>query len=156
MFWLFKTTRENLSAIRQAIWAKIFDKMFTEKSEGFYETDHSRQGNKSNIGKANSKNGAWTEALQVVRKVQLRTEKNKLVRLQRCRTLFRLAASQRWEGFLFNGEELFMVQQVPNSCVEAPSPSASIAHHQYPKPVMVCGGICASGKTAFVFCGRGR
>ncbi|GFW03860.1 uncharacterized protein TNCV_2049761 [Trichonephila clavipes] len=29
MLWLFKTTRENLSAIRQAIWAIIFDKMFT-------------------------------------------------------------------------------------------------------------------------------
>ncbi|GFU40524.1 histone-lysine N-methyltransferase SETMAR [Trichonephila clavipes] len=35
MFWLFKTTRENLPAIRQAIWAIIFDKMFTE----FIEVD---------------------------------------------------------------------------------------------------------------------
>ncbi|GFU78485.1 uncharacterized protein TNCV_2300971 [Trichonephila clavipes] len=47
-----------------------------------------------------------------LRKVQLLTEKNKLVRLRRCRKLLRRAASQRWERFLFTDEKLFIVQQV--------------------------------------------
>ncbi|GFX61100.1 uncharacterized protein TNCV_4564961 [Trichonephila clavipes] len=74
-----------------------------------------------------------------LRKVQLLTEKNKLVRLRRCRKYLRRAASQRWERFLLTGEKLFTVQQVHNSqndgiwCVDAPSTSAIIEHRQYPK-----------------------
>ncbi|GFX60776.1 uncharacterized protein TNCV_4977521 [Trichonephila clavipes] len=50
-----------------------------------------------------------------LRKVQLLTEKNKLVLLRRCRKLLRRAASQHWERFLFTDEKLFTVQHVHNS-----------------------------------------
>ncbi|GFT16578.1 uncharacterized protein TNCV_281871 [Trichonephila clavipes] len=40
-------------------------------------------------------------------------------------------------------------------CVEAPSTSAIVEHRQYPKSVMVWGGICASGKTLLVFVEEG-
>ncbi|GFS73133.1 uncharacterized protein TNCV_686931 [Trichonephila clavipes] len=88
-------------------------------------------------------------------------EKYRLVRLRRCRKLLRRAASQRWERFLFTDEKLFTVPQVHNSpndrtwCVDAPRTSALVEHHQYPKSVMVWGGICASGKTPLVFMEEG-
>ncbi|GFV12732.1 uncharacterized protein TNCV_1367021 [Trichonephila clavipes] len=75
--------------------------------------------------------------------------------------LLRRAASQRWERFLFIDEKLFTVQQVHNSqndsiwCVDASSTSAIIEHRQYPKSVMVWGGICASGKTTLIFVDEG-
>ncbi|GFW94722.1 uncharacterized protein TNCV_4247621 [Trichonephila clavipes] len=53
------------------------------------------------------------------------------------------------------------VQQVHNSqndrmwCVDAPSTSSIVEHRQYPKSVMVWGGICASGKTPLVFVEKG-
>ncbi|GBM39590.1 hypothetical protein AVEN_154104-1 [Araneus ventricosus] len=89
-------------------------------------------------------------------KVQLLTEKNKLVRLQRCRKLLRGAASQRRERFLFTDEQLFIVQQTHNSqndriwSVDAPSTSAIVEHGQHPKSVIVWDGICANGKTPLV------
>ncbi|GFV40925.1 uncharacterized protein TNCV_2665161 [Trichonephila clavipes] len=92
-----------------------------------------------------------------LRKVQLFTLKNKLVLLRRCRKLLRRAASQRREKFLFTDEKLFTVHQVHISqndrirCVDAPNPSAMVEHRQYPKSVMVRGGICESGQTPFVF-----
>ncbi|GFU27882.1 uncharacterized protein TNCV_449831 [Trichonephila clavipes] len=92
-----------------------------------------------------------------LRKIQLLTEKNKLVRLRRCRKLLRRAASQRWERFLFTDEKPFTFQQVHNSqnnriwSVNAPSTSAIVEHRQYQKSVMVWGRICASGKTPLVF-----
>ncbi|GFT37924.1 uncharacterized protein TNCV_774481 [Trichonephila clavipes] len=88
-----------------------------------------------------------------LRKVQLLTEKNELVRLRRCRKLLRQAASHRWERLLFIDEKLLTVQQIHNShnykiwCVDAPSISVIVEPHQYPKSVMIWGGICASGKT---------
>ncbi|GFU62729.1 uncharacterized protein TNCV_1519071 [Trichonephila clavipes] len=69
-----------------------------------------------------------------LRKVQLLTEKNKLVKFQRCRKLLRRATSQRWERFLFTEEKLFTVQRVHTSqndrfwCVDAPSTSAIVEH----------------------------
>ncbi|GFY33536.1 uncharacterized protein TNCV_4538701 [Trichonephila clavipes] len=78
-----------------------------------------------------------------LRKVQLLTEKNKLVRLRRCPKLLRWAVSQCWERFLFTDEKLFTVQQVHNSqndefwCVDTPSTSAIVQHRQYQKSVMV-------------------
>ncbi|GBL93111.1 hypothetical protein AVEN_216464-1 [Araneus ventricosus] len=89
-------------------------------------------------------------------KVQLLTEKNKHVRLQRCRKLLRRTARQSWERFLFTDEKLFTVQQDHNSqndriwFVDAPSISAIVEHRQHLKFVMVWGGICASGKTPLV------
>ncbi|GFY08023.1 uncharacterized protein TNCV_2580551 [Trichonephila clavipes] len=50
-----------------------------------------------------------------LRNVQLVTEKNKLVRLRRCRKCLGRAASQLWERFLFTDEKLFVVQQFQNS-----------------------------------------
>ncbi|GFY21917.1 uncharacterized protein TNCV_3295611 [Trichonephila clavipes] len=94
-----------------------------------------------------------------LRKVQLLSEKTKLVRLRKCRKVLRLAASQLWERFLFTDAKLFTVQQVHNSqndrmwCVNAPSTSAIVEHRQYLKSVMIWGGICASGKTPLVSVG---
>ncbi|GFT97835.1 uncharacterized protein TNCV_2167531 [Trichonephila clavipes] len=73
----------------------------------------------------------------------------------------RPGSGQHWEQFLFIDETLFTVQQVHNSpndriwCVEAPSTSAIVEHRQYPKSVMVWGGICLSGKTPLVFVEEG-
>ncbi|GBO33342.1 hypothetical protein AVEN_260606-1, partial [Araneus ventricosus] len=103
----------------------------------------------------NGRNRAGTEALQVS-KVQLLIEKNKLVRLQRCRKLLRLAASQLWERFLFTDAKLSTVQQAHNSqndriwTVDAPSTLAIVEHCQHPKSVIIWYGICASGKTPLV------
>ncbi|GFV60639.1 uncharacterized protein TNCV_45911 [Trichonephila clavipes] len=91
---------------------------------------------------------------RVQRDPRLLTEKNKLVRLRRCRKLLRWVASQRWERFLFADEKLFTVEQVHNYqndriwSVDAPNTSAIVEHRQYPKSVIVWGGICSSGKTA--------
>ncbi|GFX03126.1 uncharacterized protein TNCV_4289091 [Trichonephila clavipes] len=74
---------------------------------------------------------------------------------------FETGASQRWERFLFTDEKLFTVQQVHNSqndsiwCVDAPSTSAIVEHRQYPKSVMVWGGICTRDRTPLVFVKEG-
>ncbi|GFV84269.1 uncharacterized protein TNCV_1591281 [Trichonephila clavipes] len=92
-----------------------------------------------------------------MQKVQLLTERNKPVRLWRCRKLLRRAASQRLERFLFTDEKLFTVQKVLNYqndriwSVDAPSSSAIVEHRQYPKSVMIWDGICTSCKTLLVF-----
>ncbi|GBM82296.1 hypothetical protein AVEN_149621-1 [Araneus ventricosus] len=94
-------------------------------------------------------------------KVQLLTEKNKLMRLQRCQKLLRRTASQLWERFLFTDEKLLTVQQAHNSqnnriwSVDAPSTSVFVEHCQHPKSVMVWGRICTSGKTRLVFVDEG-
>ncbi|KAM8718286.1 hypothetical protein ACLKA7_000988 [Drosophila subpalustris] len=49
-----------------------------------------------------------------LQKVQLLTDENKRVRLQRCRQLKRRAAGQRWERILFTDEKLFTVEQSHN------------------------------------------
>ncbi|GFW10675.1 uncharacterized protein TNCV_4917941 [Trichonephila clavipes] len=78
-----------------------------------------------------------------MRKVQLLTEKNKLVRLGKYRKLLRRTASHLWERFLFTDMNIFMVQQVHNSpnniiwCMDASSTSAFVEHRQYPKSIMV-------------------
>ncbi|KAL7737264.1 hypothetical protein ACLKA6_012888 [Drosophila palustris] len=96
-----------------------------------------------------------------LQKVQLLTDENKRVRLQRCRQLKRRAAGQRWERILFTDEKLFTVEQSHNHqndriwSQEAPGTSAIVEHRQNPKSVMVWGGICASGKTPLVFVDQG-
>ncbi|GFX39117.1 uncharacterized protein TNCV_359311 [Trichonephila clavipes] len=96
-----------------------------------------------------------------LRKVQLLTAKDTHFRLRRCRKHLTRAASQCRERFLFTDEKLFTVQQVQNSqndriwCVDAPSTSEITEQRQYPKSVIVWGGICASGKTPFVFVEEG-
>ena len=45
-----------------------------------------------------------------LQKVQLVTDENKRVRLQRCRQLKRRATAQRWERILFMDEKLFTVE----------------------------------------------
>ncbi|KAM8701702.1 hypothetical protein ACLKA7_004873 [Drosophila subpalustris] len=96
-----------------------------------------------------------------LQKVQLLTDENKRVRLQRCRQLKRRAAGQRWERILFTDEKLFTVEQSHNHqndriwSQEAPGTSAIVEHRQNSKSVMVWGGICASGKTPLVFVDQG-
>ncbi|GFX51183.1 DDE_3 domain-containing protein [Trichonephila clavipes] len=74
-----------------------------------------------------------------LQKVEILTEKTKLVRLRRCRKLL----SQRWERLLFTDEKLFAFQRVHNSqndriwCVDAPSTSAIVQHCNYSKSDMV-------------------
>ncbi|GFV47762.1 uncharacterized protein TNCV_517611 [Trichonephila clavipes] len=63
--------------------------------------------------------------------------------------------------FLFTDDKLYTVQQAHNSqndrnwCVDDPNTSAIVGHHQYPKLVMVWGGICVSGKIPFVLVEEG-
>lgn len=96
-----------------------------------------------------------------LQKVQLLTDDNKRIRLERCRQLKRRAAGQRWERILFTDEKLFTVEQAHNHqndriwSAEAPGTSAIIEHRQNPASVMVWGGICASGKTPLVFVEQG-
>lgn len=96
-----------------------------------------------------------------LQKVQLLTDENKRVRLQRCRQLKRRAAGRQWERILFTDEKLFTVEQAHNRqndrswSAEAPSTSAIVEHRQNPQSVMVWGGICASGKTPLVFVDQG-
>jgi inhibitor of nuclear factor kappa-B kinase subunit alpha len=96
-----------------------------------------------------------------IQKVQLLTDENKRVRLQRCHQLKRRAAAQRWERILFTDEKLFSVEQAHNHqndriwSPEAPGTSAIVQHRQNPQSVMVWGGICANGKTPLVFVAQG-
>lgn len=94
-------------------------------------------------------------------KVQLLTEKNKCIRIQRCRLLRRRAAGHKWEHIIFTDEKLFTVEQVHNRqndriwSAKAPKSSSIVEHRQNPQSVMVWGGICASGKTPLVFVDQG-
>jgi ''Paired box'' domain. len=96
-----------------------------------------------------------------LQKVQLLTDENKRVRLERCLQLKRRAAAQRWGRILFTDEKVFTVQQAYNHqndrswSAEAPGTSAIVEHRQNPASVMVWGGICASGKTPLVFVEQG-
>ena len=94
-------------------------------------------------------------------KVQLLTEENKRVRLQRCRLLQQRAAGTRWERILFTDEKLFSVEQAHNRqndrywSSQSPGSSAIVEHRQNPQSVMVWGGICSSVKTPLVFVEQG-
>lgn len=96
-----------------------------------------------------------------LQKRQLLTEKNKQVRLQRCRQLLQRAAGKNWENFLFTDEKLFTVEQAHNRqndriwSANAPGPSSVVEHRQKSKSVMVWAGVCASGKTPLVFVEQG-
>lgn len=96
-----------------------------------------------------------------LQKVQLLTDGNKLVRLQRCRQLLRRAAPLSWNRIVFTDEKLFTVEQAHNRqndriwSVNAPGTSAVVEHRQYPQSVMVWAGICSTGKTPLVFVDRG-
>uniref|UniRef100_A0A1I7RU52 DDE_3 domain-containing protein n=1 Tax=Bursaphelenchus xylophilus TaxID=6326 RepID=A0A1I7RU52_BURXY len=92
-----------------------------------------------------------------LQKVQRLTERDKKVRLERCRKLKRRAAGQVWEKILFSDEKLFSLEQAQNHqndrfwSTEHPGPSAIVERRQKPLSVMVWGGICASGKTPLIF-----
>lgn len=96
-----------------------------------------------------------------LQKVQLLTEDNKRVRLERCKRLLRRHAPLDWDRILFTDEKLFTVEQAHNHqndrswSAEAPGTSAIVEHRQNPQSVMVWGGICASGKTPLVFVDQG-
>ena len=94
-------------------------------------------------------------------KVQLLTDENKRVPLQRCRALLRRSGAQRWKNFVFTDEKVFTMEQFHNPqndrnwSEEASGPSAIVAHCQNSQYVMVWGGICATGKTPLVFVEKG-
>lgn len=95
-------------------------------------------------------------------KVQLLTDDNKRVRLERCQQLLLSHASPRkWSSILFTDEKLFTIEQFHNHqndriwSVESPGSSGVVEHRQNPKAVMVWAGICATGKTPLVFVDQG-
>ncbi|XP_023230490.1 uncharacterized protein LOC111630602 [Centruroides sculpturatus] len=94
-------------------------------------------------------------------KIQLPTDENKRMQLQRCRQLKCWAAGQQWESILFTHKKLFSIQQAHNHqndrnwSAEAPGCSVIIKHRQNPMSVMVWDGICARGKTPLVFVDQG-
>jgi len=90
-------------------------------------------------------------------KVQLLTDHNKSVRLERCKRLLRRHAPL----ILFTDEKLFTTEQAHNHqndrywSADSPGSSAIVEHRQNPAAVMVWGGICATGKTPLVFVDQG-
>lgn len=92
-----------------------------------------------------------------LRKAQLLTEKNKKMRLERCRDLLARAAGGKWETILFTDEKLFTIEQAHNPqnhriwSKGAPDASRIVERRQNPQSVMVWAGICATGKTPLVF-----
>lgn len=96
-----------------------------------------------------------------LKKCQLLTDANKIIRLERCRALLRRAGGNRWENILFTDEKIFTLEQAHNHqndriwSTSAPGPSSAVEHRQYPQSVMVWAGICASGKTPLVFVDQG-
>ena len=95
-----------------------------------------------------------------LQKVQLLTDENKIVRIQRCRQLLRRAATHQWEKILFTDEKLFTIEQAHNHqndriwSSKPPGNTAIVVHRQNPQSVMVWGGICASGwQNTPRFCG---
>lgn len=96
-----------------------------------------------------------------LQKVQLLTDENKLVRLQRSRRLIRRHATQGWEKILFTDEKLFTLEQSHNRqndriwSSKSPGNAAIVENRQNPLSVMVWAGICASGKTPLVFVDQG-
>jgi len=96
-----------------------------------------------------------------LQKVQLLTDDNKRVQLERCKRLLRRHAPLQWDKILFTDEKLFTVEQAHNHqndrswSAEAPGTSAIVEQRQNPAAVMVWGGICASGKTPLVFVEEG-
>lgn len=88
-----------------------------------------------------------------LQKVQLLTDENKRMRLQRCRQLQYEAVDQQWGQILFTDEKLFTVKQTHNhqndrcGCAQAPGTSTH--------SVMVWVGFYASGKTPLVFVDQG-
>lgn len=89
-----------------------------------------------------------------LQKVQLLTEQNKQVRVQRCRLLLRRAAGPE---ILFSDEKIFTIEAAHNHqndriwASESPLSDKIVAHSQHPQSIMVWAGICASGKTPLVF-----
>lgn len=96
-----------------------------------------------------------------LRKAQLLEDKDKKIRLERCRLLKQRAVTENWKNVLFTDEKIFSIEQAHNpqndriySC-SRPGPSAVIPHRQKAKSVMVWGGICSTGKTPLVFVEKG-
>lgn len=96
-----------------------------------------------------------------LRKAQLLTEKDKKVRLERCRLLKQRSAASNWKNILFSDEKLFSIEQAHNHQNDRiwsstrPGAAAVIPRRQNAKTVMVWGAICATGKTPLVFVENG-
>lgn len=96
-----------------------------------------------------------------LRKAQLLEDKDKKVRLQRCRLITRRAATEKWKNILFTDEKLLCIEQAHNHqndriySSSRPGEVAVIPHRQKPDSVMVWGGICSTGKTPLIFIEKG-
>lgn len=95
------------------------------------------------------------------RKAQFLTDKNKMVRLQKCKLLLSRHVALNWENILFTDEKIFTIEQqfnLQNNRIwssSRPDESAIISRRQGAQSVMVWGGICASGKTPLIFVEKG-
>ena len=96
-----------------------------------------------------------------LRKAQLLTEKNKLIRPERYKKLALRAAGDKLKDFLFSDEKLFTVEQLHNHqndmiwSPEAPGSTGIVTHRQNPRSVMVWGGVCTSSKPPLIFIDQG-
>lgn len=96
-----------------------------------------------------------------LRKAQLLEDKDKKVRLERCRLIKKRAAAEKWNHILFSDEKLFSIEQAHNHQNDRmyypsrPGAIAVIPHRQKPESVMVWGGICSTGKTPLIFIEKG-
>ncbi|CAH0726979.1 unnamed protein product, partial [Brenthis ino] len=92
-----------------------------------------------------------------LRKAQLLTEKDKKVRLERCRLPKQRSAASNLKNIVFSDEKLFLIEQAHNHQNDRiwsstrPGAAAVIPRRQNAKSIMVWGAICATGKTPLVF-----
>ncbi|CAD5227603.1 unnamed protein product [Bursaphelenchus xylophilus] len=86
-----------------------------------------------------------------LRKGQLLTEKNKQVRLERCKNLIRRHADEK----LFSIQQTYNPQNSRRWSSDRPKEDAIVPRRQYPQSLMVWAGICASGKTPLIFVEKG-
>jgi AraC-like DNA-binding protein len=96
-----------------------------------------------------------------LRKAQRLDDKDKKIRLERCRLLKARSAGEAWKNIVFTDENFFTIEQSHNRqndriySSSRPGATAIIPHRQKPDSVMVWGGICSTGKTPLVFVEKG-
>ena len=95
--------------------------------------------------------------------VRMITDKNKKDRLRKCKQMLTLTDGATLATVLFSDEKLIFVE-APHNLQNDPQlmppglPASGLLNHKsnshFPKSVMVCGGIYATGKTPLVFTGK--
>ncbi|XP_045496952.1 uncharacterized protein LOC123695222 [Colias croceus] len=96
-----------------------------------------------------------------LRKAQRLDDKDKKIRLERCRLLKARSAGEAWKNIFFTDEIFFQIEQSHNHQNDRvyssshPGATAIIPHRQKPDSVLVWRGICSTGKTPLVFVKKG-